>query len=194
MDANETAPTVPLIDALEAIYLRPITDYLACIMLEPMTPRDRFLIVWAKGRETYYVQCHFFDDDQQIRCEGASSYYNSVIKEFATAAKRQALAELGFSTDASAGNFAQERPIDVGRIGEIARLIIATLVRVYDLKIDDTLEYYAPLLSDEKSSPVVGGQMMSSLQRKLALAASELALGLSTIRARHLLRFLRRGK
>jgi hypothetical protein len=140
MDANETVPTVPLIDALEAIYLRPITDYLACIMLEPMTPRDRFLIVWAKGREAYYVQCHFFDDDQQIRCEGASGYYNSVIKDFATAAKRQALAELGFSTDASAGNFAQERPIDVGRIGEIARLIIATLVRVYDLKIDDTLE------------------------------------------------------
>jgi hypothetical protein len=88
---------------------------------------------------------------------------------FATAAKRQALAELVFSTDASIGNFAQERPIDVGRIGEIARLIIATLAFVYDLKIGDTLEYYAPLLSEEKCNPVVGGQMTSSLQCKLAL-------------------------
>ena len=140
------------------------------------------------------MQCHFFDDDQQIRCEGASGYYEPEIKDFAAAAKRQALAELGFSTDASAGNFAQERPVDVGSLGEIARLIIATLVRIYDLKIGDTLEYYAPLLSEEKSSPVVGGQMTSSLQRKLALELSELALGSSTNLARHLLRMRRRGE
>jgi len=194
MDANETAPAAQLIDAFEAIYLRPIAGYLAYIMLEPMTPRDRFLIVWANGREEYYVQCHFFEDDNQIRCEGASGYYDPEIKSFATAAKRQALAELGFSKDASTGNFAQERPIDVGRISEIARLIIATLAFVYDLKIGDTLEYYAPLLSEEKCNPVVGGQMTSSLQRKLALELSGVALGSSTNLARHLLRMRRRGE
>jgi hypothetical protein len=36
-------------------------------------------------------------------------------------------------------HFAQERPVDLGSTREIARLIIPTLVRVYDLKIGDTL-------------------------------------------------------
>jgi hypothetical protein len=194
IDANKRRPAVPLIDALEAIYLCPIMAYLAQMQQTPMTPHERFFIVWAKGREEYFVQCLFFDNDKQIRCERASGYYDAAIKGFATAAKRQALAELGFSTDASVGNFAQERPVDLGSTSEIARLIIATLAGVYDLKIGDTLEYYAPLLSEEKSSPIVGGQMTSALQRELALALSELALGLSTYLARHLLRFLRRGE
>jgi hypothetical protein len=70
-----------------------------------MTPHGRFLIVLAKDRDEYHVQCLFFDDDRQIRCEGPSGYYNYYpeIKGYVTAAKSEVLAELGFSTDASAG-------------------------------------------------------------------------------------------
>ena len=73
-----------------------------------MTPHGRSLIVWAKDRDEYYVQCLFFDDDRQILCEGASGYSYDEIKRYVTATKGEVLAELGFSTDASAGNFARE--------------------------------------------------------------------------------------
>ena len=62
-----------------------------------MTPHERFLIVWAKDHEEYYVQCMFFDDDQQIRCEGASGYYYPEIKGYVTATKGEILAELGWA-------------------------------------------------------------------------------------------------
>jgi hypothetical protein len=146
-----------------------------------MTPRDRFLIVWANGREEYYVQCHFFDDDNQIRCEGASGYYDAEIKNFATAAKGEVLAELGFSTDASAGNFARELRVDELGTRGIAKFIIELLARVYDLRTSDSLEYTAPLLSPKKGNPVIVDPERcpvptSSLRRELAL---------STILARH---------
>ncbi len=140
-----------------------------------MTPHLRFLIVWAKDREEYYVQCMFFDDDKQIRCEGASGYYYDEIKGFATAAKRQALEELGFSTDASAGNFARELRVDEPGTRPVAKLIIELLARVYDLGTSDNLEYYAPLLSSIKGNPVMVDPERcpvptSSLPRELALS------------------------
>jgi hypothetical protein len=49
------------------------------------------------------VQRLFFDDDRQIRCEGASGFYYPEIKGHVTATKGEVVAELGFSTDASAG-------------------------------------------------------------------------------------------
>jgi hypothetical protein len=112
-----------------ATYLCPIADYLAEITRKPMTPHERFLIVWAIDREEYYVQCLFFDDDRQIRCEGASGCYDG-IKGIATATKDEVLAELGFSTDASEGNFARELRVDELGTRAIAKLIIEPLARV----------------------------------------------------------------
>jgi hypothetical protein len=158
-----------------ATYLCPIADYLAEITRKPMTSHLRFLIVWAKDREECYVQCMFFDDDKQIRCEGASGYYYPESKGFATAAKRQALEELGFSTDASAGNFARELRVDELGSRAIAKLIIELLARVYDLGTNDNLEYYAPLLSSKKGNPVIVDPercpvQTSSLPRELAVS------------------------
>jgi hypothetical protein len=156
-----------------ATYLCPIADYLAEITRKPMTSHNRFLIVWANGREEYYVQCHFFEDDNQIRCEGASGYYDAEIKDFATAAKGEVLEELGFSTDASAGNFARELRVDELGTRAIAKLIIELLARIYDLRTSDRLEYYAPLLSSKKGNPVIVDPERcpvptSSLRRELA--------------------------
>lgn len=112
IDTIESTLDLKRTEALLATYLCPIADYLAEITRKPMTPRDRFLIVWARDREEYYVQRLFFADDRQILCEAASGYYFDEIKSFATGAKREALTELGFTTDASAGNFARELHLD----------------------------------------------------------------------------------
>jgi len=123
----------------------------------------------------------FFDDDRQILCEGASGYYYDEIKRYVTATKGEVLAELGFSTDASAGNFARDLRVDELGTRAIAKLIIELLARVYDLGISDNLKYSAPLLSSKKGNPVIvdSGRCpvpTSSLPRELAL---------STILARH---------
>jgi hypothetical protein len=164
IDTNGSAHDHKRTEALLATYFCPKADYLAEITRKPMTPHERFLIVWAKNHEEYYVQCMFFDDDQQIRCEGASGYYYPEINGYVTATKGEVLAELGFSTDASAGNFARELRVDELGTRAIAKLIIELLARVYDLGTSDKL--------DPEHCPVP----TSSLPRELAL---------STILARH---------
>jgi len=56
-----------------------------------------------------------------------------------------------------------------------AGLIVVTLLRVHDLKIGGTLEYYAFLLPKKKGSPVVCNHhcrlLTNSLRRALALSA-----------------------
>ena len=94
IDTSESALDLKRTEALLATYLCPIEDYLAEITRKTMAPRGRFLIVWARGRDEYYVQCLFFDDDRQIRREGASGYYYDEIKGYMTAAKGEVLAEL----------------------------------------------------------------------------------------------------
>jgi hypothetical protein len=68
------------------------------------------------------MQCLFFDNDQQIRCEGASGFYYPEIKGYVTATKGEILAELGFSIDASARNFARELRVDELGTRAIAKL------------------------------------------------------------------------
>jgi hypothetical protein len=119
--------------------------------------------------------------DQQIRYEGASGFCYPEIKGYVTATKGEILAELGFSTDASAGNFVRELRVDELGTRAIAKLIIELLARVYDLGTSDNLEYFAPLLSSKKGNPVIVDPERcpvptSSLPRELPL---------STILARH---------
>jgi hypothetical protein len=77
------------------------------------------------------------------------------IKGYVTATKREVLAELGFSTDASVRNFVRELRVDELGTRAIAKIIIELLARVYDLGISDNLEYCAPLLSSKKGNRVV---------------------------------------
>jgi hypothetical protein len=117
--------------------------------------------------------CPIADDDRQILCEAASGYYYDEIKGFASGAKREALTELGFSTDASAGNFRRQLRVDELGTRAIAKLIIELLARVYDLRTSDSLEYTAPLLSSIKGNPAIADPERcpvptSSLPRELA--------------------------
>ncbi len=92
-----------------------------------------------------------------------------------TAEKRETLAELGFSIDGTAGNFAGELRLGEQGTRPVAKLIIKLLARAYDLGPSDKLEYYAPLLSAKKGNPAIVDQERcpvptSSLRRELALS------------------------
>jgi hypothetical protein len=140
-------PLQQRLDTLQSKYRCPITAYLSEIHRRPLKEKDRYLILWISPRPEIYVQCMFFDDDRQIHCEAASGYYGEKLPSFMTPSKFAALAAFGFSTDAAVGNFVHERAVpDVDALYDIAGLLIETLVRVYDMAIDDVLRYQAPLV------------------------------------------------
>ncbi|MDQ6869849.1 MAG: hypothetical protein M3178_16385 [Pseudomonadota bacterium] len=91
------------------------------------------------------------------------------------------MVEVGFSPDASAGNFARELRVDELGTRAIAKLIIELLARVYDLGTSDKLEYYAPLLSSTKGNPVI----VDPERCPVPTSSRRRELALSTILARH---------
>ncbi len=144
--AKGEPPLQRRLEILESKYRCPITAYLTEIHHRPSPEQDRYLILWRAGRPELYVQCAFFDDDRQIHCEAVSGYYGEPIAGFITPAKLTALAALGFSTDASAGNFVQERAAPDGEaLYDVAGMLVETLARVYDLATIDELLHEAPL-------------------------------------------------
>jgi hypothetical protein len=138
-----------------ATYHCPVTAYLSEIHAKPH-PEDeqnRYLILSAQRHPEFYVQCAFFNEDTAVHCEAASGFYNAKIASFATPAKRAILARLGFSTDSSKGNFVAEWEVnDRSTASDIAEVLIATLVRVFDFAADDKLAFNAPLLGLHKDT------------------------------------------
>jgi type III secretion system-like peptide-binding chaperone len=132
----------------------PVAIYLQGIHGQPQTNKDRYLVLWPKGRPAFYVQCMFHDDDQEVLCEAASGSYERA-GSFATPARLDALAGLGFATDGSRGNWAQEHAFHSG--DETATLMLETLARVFAASADDTLLWSAPLLSKHRSNRVNAG-------------------------------------
>jgi hypothetical protein len=135
----------------------PVAAYLQGIHQRPQTNSDRYLVLWAKRRPAFYVQCIFHDDDRQIYCEAASGFYERAdrVGSFATPARLDALSSLGFATDGAKGNWAQER--DFHSADEIATLMLESLARVFETNADDALLYSAPLLSKRRSNRVKAG-------------------------------------
>jgi len=140
-------PLADRLETLEAKYRCRITAYLSAIHRKPMTPRGRYLILATRVQPEFYLQCMFFDADRQMHCEGTSGFYHGAIAGFATSAKLATLTALGFSTDAAAGNFVHERAIpDHEALYDVAGMLIEALVRVYDMQIEDVLDFKAPLV------------------------------------------------
>ena len=134
------------LDTLQEKYRCPITEYLLAIHRRPLSQKHRFLVLSPLIAEGY-VQCLFFDKDRQIDCEAASGFYDPDMANVKTPAKLAALAALGFSTDASAGNFVQQRPVPAAdALYGVAGMLVETLVRVYDLQTGDVLRFEAPLV------------------------------------------------
>ena len=90
----------PALETLREQHFCEILGYLTAIRSQPMTPRDRFLIVEVAERPGY-VQCLFFDKDRKILCEAASGTYDKTGTHYVSADKLAILARLGFSLDAA---------------------------------------------------------------------------------------------
>jgi len=90
-------------------------------------------------------------------CEVASGFYEHAehVGSFATPARLDALSVLGFSTDRSKGNWAQDH--DFHSADETATLMLETLARIFAATADDTLLSSAPLLSKHRSNKVKAG-------------------------------------
>jgi hypothetical protein len=114
-------------------------------------PPDRFLIIELQGPGGAYVQCLFGDDDHQLFCEGESGFYDhppGAPQEFHLGSEGvRALAKLGFSTDASKGNY--QRMFDVAGpqdYSRVAEIILDVLFEAYGARLDSQLAWHAPLV------------------------------------------------
>jgi hypothetical protein len=136
--------------ALLARYRCPIVDRLDRIYAvgDPAIHQDAFLIVdMPPGPETY-VQCIFYRPDK-IMCEAASGFYVSPPGQPRTAHLPPnaiaALAELGFSTDDSQGNFRIDLDVaDPPDFNAIADLILKALHNAYGARAETKLDLHAP--------------------------------------------------
>lgn len=114
---------------------------------------SRFLLLSVDRAGPGYVQCAFYDDDRQMMCEAESGYFSAEPgapqRSFLPAAKVAKLGRLGFSTDASQGNF--QRNMDTGTSAElrsVARLLLSALYEAYGARLDEPIEVDAPLLPE----------------------------------------------
>jgi hypothetical protein len=128
----------PIVDRLERIYAAG----------DPAINHDEYLIVdMPPGPETY-VQCIFYRVDK-IMCEAASGFYVNAPGQPRTAhlpaSATAALAQLGFSTDDSQGNFRID--LDVANppdFNAIAGLILRALHDAYGARAETKLDFHAP--------------------------------------------------
>lgn len=134
-----------------------VTAYLSAIHAKPFSLKHRYLILVPKQHPDFYVQCVFFEvHDEGIRCEAASHFYNAAIAGRETPDRLAILAELGFSTDGSKGNFFFERAVkDQSTISDVAEVMVATLVRYFDYAPDEQLVFNAPLLGTVRDKPLI---------------------------------------
>lgn len=100
---------------------------------DPGQERGRYFVVSLPSG--IYVQCHFYDRDRHILCEGYSGFYDRDPKGgrvYLPAKAVDALAALGFNRDDTKGNFqiefaTGEPPDTVG----IATFVLKTLHAAY---------------------------------------------------------------
>jgi hypothetical protein len=135
---------------LQAKFRCPIFEYLSAIHRTAHKDKEqnRFVIAEIKpGDAIYFVQCAFFDMDHKLHCEAASDYYDKRLKGYFTPERLKALGALGYSTEANSMNYYFERPTpNTQALYDIAGILVATLGRVFDMQLDETLAYHAPLI------------------------------------------------
>lgn len=156
--ANENDDRVA---TLQEKFRCPIFYYLAAIhRSRSKDEQNRYLILEMSypGDSRYYTQCAFFDSDRQIHCEAASPYYDERLKDYFSDGRLKALSTLGYSTVITSKNFYTERPVpDMKSLYDVAGLVVETLGRVFDMRLDDKLIYHAPLVKRPPKRPEVLG-------------------------------------
>jgi hypothetical protein len=133
-----------------------ILGYLTAIRGQPLELEDRYLIVEVR-KTPGYVQCIFFDDDRKVLCEVASGFYDNI--RYGAPDRLATVAQLGFSLDASKGNYQQRLTIkDAASVPEIADLIIRAMHGVYDATPTSRFRYEAPLVKEPPPALIYAGR------------------------------------
>jgi hypothetical protein len=151
--AQEASSLQPLLDQ----YRCPIVDRLERIYAkgDPERFPDEYLIVDRPGFPEHYVQCLFYKRGK-LYCEAASGFFFAAPDQPRTmhlsASSVAALAQLGFSTDDSHGNFSLYRDVtEPPDFGSIADLMLKALHDGYGARADTELDFHAPYAA--KGSP-----------------------------------------
>jgi hypothetical protein len=135
----------PALEALRQQHFCEILGYLTAIRSRPLALEDRYLIVDVP-KTPGYVQCIFFDNDRKVLCEVASGFYDRPDIQYVSPDRLAAVAQLGFSLDASKGNYRLERRIkSAASVAQIADLIIRAMHGAYGAMPDSKFRYEAPL-------------------------------------------------
>jgi hypothetical protein len=80
-----------------------------------------------------------------MHCEAESEFYHSELAAYFTPERRAILESLGYSTKPTKNNYKLERKVTgIESLYEIAGLYVETLGRVFDMQLDETLNYTAP--------------------------------------------------
>ena len=142
------------IAALQDKFRCPIFEYLMAIHKTPIKSKDRYLTaaITDPVDEKYYAQCIFYNKDRKMHCEASSPFYHEQLKTFFTRDRLGELRQLGYTTKPSKNNFHLERAsANIDQLYDIAGLYVDTLARVFDMQLDETLTYHAPLVPTKPS-------------------------------------------
>jgi hypothetical protein len=123
---------------------------------DPTSDRDRFIAVTVPGHPHGYVQCMFHDNQTALYCEASSGFYyakDGQPRFRQSSATIAALAQMGFDTDDSNGNFNIDLPIaDTPDFNAAADFILRALHDGYGARGDMMLRINAPFASKTPST------------------------------------------
>jgi hypothetical protein len=137
--------------ALQVKFRCPIFDYLEAIHKYPTPERtdNRFLIITIehRGDQRYYAQCAFDNMDTRMLCELDSPASNPVMKKYFRGNKLKLVKSLGYRLHRK-NNYYQLRDARTPEaLYDIAGLLVDTVGRVFDMQVNETLTYQAPLVT-----------------------------------------------
>lgn len=115
--------------------------------------RDRFIIIQVEPGGQHYVQCLFHDGQprqNRMLCEASSGYFGPKIAQNSSFQLSQealaTLAELGFDTGSTTGNYRQEITYtSVKDFDRIATMLLSALYSAYGGRLDKKVTITAPL-------------------------------------------------
>jgi hypothetical protein len=140
-----------------ATYRCAIVERLKIVHANP-AQRDRYFIFSLKRDKQAYVQCLFLADRPNMLCEASSGFYLTKPGKPRSSwrvppDRLAALAQLGFSTDDSAGNYQLMLDLRAGAdIGAIADLILTAIYQGYGARIGTPMSWNAPLIPRDDDS------------------------------------------
>lgn len=155
--AAESAPAPDNLASFLATYECTVGEIVARVHASRKQDDRYFVLTDVPSRR--YVQCLLYDHDRKVLCEAASGWWDKKssepdFKPDIAPSRLQALAKLGFSLDASRGNFRRyfrfRYELDYE---EIARVMLSALYSGYGARVSTGVLGEAPYAMHERLLP-----------------------------------------